>query len=185
MTPGSSARNSASCESTFFFSPSLLSLFLFLPLPLVMPSSLSIHSLNSQHFSVSPSPPLWHSRLPFLTLQFLLSPIHTHRRTDKAASLMPCQRVPLLKHCQFITHRFASSLFCCQLNQNIGLRKCCFFLLLEIPLLVAVSSMSNTTLPTDFSDFPPINTHSWKQIEFPLLWLLFTAVVSSVFAVSV
>ena len=48
---------------------------------------------------------------------------HTQTHTDKTLSLMLGQSVPTLKHCQNITHPFASFLLCCHLSQNIGLRK--------------------------------------------------------------
>ena len=119
---------------------------------------------------MSPSPPLWHSRLPFLTLQFLLSPVpthrhthtHTHTRTQTKQRLLCSASVPILKHCQRVTHPFASSLFCRHPSQI--LRKSHLF----FPIGNSIMSRSFSPCQTHkLQRFSPRSTHiSGSRLNF-------------------
>lgn len=65
-----------------------------------------------------------------------------------------------------ITHPFASSLFWCHLSQKTPPSGSPTYFSYGNPLSAALSFMWNTTLPTNLSHFPPVNTHSWKQSGF-------------------
>lgn len=104
--------------------------------------------------------------MPFLTLQFLPSPPrprHTHTYADKAQSLMLYQSVPTLKHCQSLTHPFASSLICCDLSQNIGLRKSHFFFFPPI----GNSIISRSFLPCEIRHHPQTSVISHPSTHIP------------------
>lgn len=141
--------------------------------------------LNSQHFSVSPSPPLWRSRLPFLTLHFPLSriPVLTHTDTHRQSSVSYALSAPAKIKAlpAYYTPLCVFSVLPSMEPKTSPSGSPAHFSY-QSPFLVAVAfSCRMLHYPKNVGDFSS-GTHCC--INFPLLLLLFTPVVSLVFATS-